>query len=288
MGQSIGRSSRIAMARQTVDFVARGAYELPGNRVVPIRDRVEACLAGTRHYPPEQLEKIRGEVLGRPVSNVPAAIEVRGETTLAGIFRLQRKAHGPVAALNFASAKNPGGGFLNGSEAQEESLARSSALHASLLRAPEYYERNRALASLLYSDSMVWSPDCPVFRNDKGELLARPTVATFVSVAAPNAKAVRGRSPEELSLIEPTLLRRSEYILALFAWHGCAELVLGAWGCGVFGNDPVMVARAFATHLGPGGRWAGRFQRVVFSILDSSPNQDTLLAFQRVFRDPPC
>ncbi len=71
-------------------------------------------------------------------------IEVRNETTLAGIARLLADGAGPVAALNFASARNPGGGFLNGSQAQEESLARSSALHASLLSKFEFYERHRA------------------------------------------------------------------------------------------------------------------------------------------------
>jgi uncharacterized protein (TIGR02452 family) len=55
--------------------------------------------------------------------------------------------------------------------------------------------------------------------------------------------------------------------------------VLGAWGCGVFRNDPAVVAKAFASHLRHGA-WAGRYERVVFSILDRSESAETLAAFQ--------
>jgi uncharacterized protein (TIGR02452 family) len=63
-------------------------------------------------------------------------IEVVNETTLQGIAALHEEGAERIGALNFASAKNPGGGFLNGSEAREESLARSSALYASLQQVP--------------------------------------------------------------------------------------------------------------------------------------------------------
>jgi uncharacterized protein (TIGR02452 family) len=73
---------------------------------------------------------------------------------------------------------------------------------------------------------------------------------------------------------------RSEYVLALAASQGYKHLVLGAWGCGVFRNDPDVVAGAFASHLRHGD-WAGRFERVVFSVLDTSPGQETFAAFLR-------
>jgi len=61
---------------------------------------------------------------------------------------------------------------------------------------------------------------------------------------------------------------------------GYRRLVLGAWGCGVFRNDPEVVAAAFLEHLREGA-WSGRFERVVFSVYDSSPSSETLLAFER-------
>jgi uncharacterized protein (TIGR02452 family) len=268
------------LARQTVEIVERGHYSSPSGRVIDIAKHVGACLDGTRFFPPEDLKRLRREVLACSPDGTTTTIEVVNETTLSGIARVLADGRRPVAALNFASARNPGGGFLNGSQAQEESLARSSALHASLLRAWEFYERHRAAPSLLYSDAMILSPACPVIRDDDGTLLEEPPLVTFITSAAPNAGAAAKSRPEEIGQIAEVFRRRGEYVLALAAAHGYRHLVLGAWGCGVFRNDPAVVAGAFADHLRH-GVWAGRFERVVFSVLDGSAAQDTLGAFQR-------
>lgn len=273
------RSTRMEMAKQTVEIVERCSFQSVSGRGIDIGASVRACLGATRFFPPEELERLRLEVLAQPAEGLRTTYEVVNETTLAGIARVLADGKGPVAALNFASAKNPGGGFLNGSQAQEESLARSSALHASLLRAWEFYERHRASPSLLYSDAMVWSPDCPVFRDDDGRLVDEPHLVTFVTSSAPNAGAAADNRPEELPLIPEVFRRRSEYVLALAASQGYRRLVLGAWGCGVFRNDPKVVAAAFAGHLRQGA-WSGRFERVVFSVLDTSPSNETLAAFK--------
>jgi uncharacterized protein (TIGR02452 family) len=279
----MNRSKRTALAQTTVKIVEHGSYDLPDGRVVAIEAAVKSCLEGTRFYPPEALEQLRRDLLAKPAGSWDTTIEVRNETTLAGVARAVPETGLPVTALNFASAKNPGGGFLGGSQAQEESLARSSALYASLLRAPEYYERNRGLRSCLYSDGMILSPRCPIFRDDEGNLLDEPIAATFITSPAPNAGAVADNAAGELPLILPTFQRRAEHVLALAAAHNCGVLVLGAWGCGVFRNDPDVVAQAFARHLHGGGPWSRRFQRVVFSVLDKSPSQETVGAFRRVF-----
>jgi uncharacterized protein (TIGR02452 family) len=274
------RSNRKELAQQTVEIVERGSYQSATGRVVDIAASVHACLEGTQFFPPEELERLRQEILARSPEGFAMKLEVVNETTLAGITRLLADGNEPVAALNFASAKNPGGGFLNGSQAQEESLARSSALYDSLLRAWEFYEGHRASSSLLYSDAMIWSPECTVIRDDEGALLDEPQLVNFITSPAPNAGAAADNRPAELSQIPETLRRRSEYVLALAASRGCRRLVLGAWGCGVFRNDPAVVAGAFAGHLRHGA-WSGRFERVVFSVFDSSPSNETLKAFQR-------
>jgi uncharacterized protein (TIGR02452 family) len=276
------RSTRAEVAQETVAVVNRGSYTSPAGRTIDLADTVRACREGTRFFPPEELERLRRDVLVRPADGLATAIEVVNETTLAGIARLLADGGGPVAALNFASAKNPGGGFLGGSQAQEESLARSSALYASLLLAPEYYDRHRRSSSALYSDAMILSPDCPVFRDDDGRLLEEPRLATFITSAAPNAGSAATNHPEELPRIPEVFRRRSEYVLALAAAHGYRRLVLGAWGCGVFRNDPAVVAGVFADHLRH-GLWAGRFERVLFSVLDTSADQGTVRAFERAF-----
>jgi uncharacterized protein (TIGR02452 family) len=133
---------------------------------------------------------------------------------------------------------------------------------------------------MLYSDSMIWSPGCPVFRDDDGRLLEEPRLVTFITSAAPNAGAAATNRPEELPLIPKVFHRRSEYVLALAASLEYKRLVLGAWGCGVFRNDPEVVANAFVSHL-TRGEWSGRFERVVFSVLDTSPSMDAFTAFRR-------
>jgi uncharacterized protein (TIGR02452 family) len=59
--------------------------------------------------------------------------------------------------------------------------------------------------------------------------------------------------------------------------------VLGAWGCGVFRNDPEAVAEAFKSHL-LSPRFMGAFDRVVFAIYARSEKEaPNLKAFQQAF-----
>lgn len=268
------------MARETVAIVRRGYYEVAGRRI-DISAAVTRCHENTKCFAAAELQSLRETVLGSSPEGCDTEIDVVNETTLAGLARLAPAHQGAIAVLNFASARNPGGGFLNGSQAQEESLARSSALYSSLLTAPRYYEQHRASPSCLYSDTMILSPDCPVFRNDDGALLQTPQLATFITSPAPNAGAVARNRPSDLPLVPHVLQTRSELVLALAAAHGCRQLILGAWGCGVFRNDPHVVAHTFAGHVL--GTWAGRFRRIVFSVLDTSRAQETFRAFQSAF-----
>jgi uncharacterized protein (TIGR02452 family) len=277
----VKRSTRKELAEETVAITRRGSYEPEPGRVVDLRDAIASCLAATRFVSIADVGELREAASKVTAAGPAAAIEVVAETTLAGIARVLEDSEQPVAALNFASAKNAGGGFLNGSQAQEESLARSSALYASLLTAEEFYLRHRASRSMLYTDAMILSPACPIFRDDEGALLQTPHAASFITSAAPNAGAAGDNARHELPLIPETLQRRAECVLALAASEGYRQLVLGAWGCGVFRNDPAVVAQSFALHLRADGPWVNRFDRVVFSIHDSSPGKETLAAFQR-------
>lgn len=274
------REQRLAVAQQTVEIVQQGHYEVEGERI-EIGPAVRQCLGETKLFHAEELAALRDSLLARPFDRHETVVEVANETTLEGLARLSPVAAGPIGVLNFASARNPGGGFLKGSEAQEESLARSSALHASLLRAGSFYEKHRAMSSALYTDAMILSPGCPVIREDAGGLLPKPLLASFITSPAPNAGAAVQNHPAEVPQIEAVLLRRSELVLALAASQGYVDLILGAWGCGVFRNDPRVVAAAFATHFR--GAWAGRFRRVLFSVYDASETKGTLRAFEEQF-----
>jgi uncharacterized protein (TIGR02452 family) len=190
-----------------------------------------------------------------------------------------------VGILNFASARHPGGGFLGGARAQEESLARSSGLYFSLNQCPEHYAFHRTQRTCLYSDRMIYSPACPVVRDDAGNWLPEPYVVDFITSPAPNAGAIRQNEPANCQYIEPVLRERAGKILALAAYKQCDALVLGAWGCGVFKNDPGTVARIFGEYLSLKGLYAGYFRQVVFSVYDSSSAQETYRSFVEQLAD---
>jgi uncharacterized protein (TIGR02452 family) len=178
--------------------------------------------------------------------------------------------------LNFASAKHPGGGYRSGAQAQEESLARSSALVACLDRVPEFYAHHLRQRDLRYSDRVICSPGVPVFRNDDGELLAEPYPVTFLTSAAPNAGALRDHGQEQdLSAV---LAARGRQVLAAAVLHDVQRLVLGAWGCGVFRNDPAVVATMFAALLRD--EFPGAFEQVTFAVFDPASGKPTRQAFE--------
>ncbi|WP_158843801.1 TIGR02452 family protein [Saccharothrix deserti] len=261
-------SSRLrAIARDTVAIAERGSYRV-GTGEVDVRADVAHAVAGTRLYAPDD-----PLVLPEPVGD--ARIDVTNESTLAATRRLG----GDVACLVFASARNPGGGFLNGAQAQEESVARGSALYPCLLAAGDFYAHHRAHAELTYSDRVIYSPSVPVFRDDKGAFLPEPYRVSFLTAAAPNFGAIVRGQPEHVAAVPAVLRRRAARVLRVAAAHGHRRLVLGAWGCGVFGNDPAVVAAAFRTSL----RDNRFFDHVVFAVLDRSRDTPVLAAFADAF-----
>ncbi|MFI6401986.1 TIGR02452 family protein [Streptomyces sp. NPDC050548] len=263
------------IAQQTEQIVAAGGYRTADGREVSIAAQTAAARAGTGLYGPEPVRIPE-------FSPVDTFIEVTGESSLEAARRLT----GPVAVLNFASARNPGGGFLNGAQAQEEALCRASALYTCLLEARGFYDHHRAHRDPFYTDRVIHSPAVPVFRDDKGRLLDEPYTAGFLTAAAPNAGVVLRTAPERAAELPGAVAVRAERVLETALAHGYRRLVLGAWGCGVFRHDPAQVAGAFHALLGPGGRFAGAFEHVVFGVLDRTPGATVRDAFVRAFPEP--
>ncbi|GHC47992.1 TIGR02452 family protein [Streptomyces violaceochromogenes] len=263
------------IAQQTEQIAAAGCYRAPDGREVSIAAELRAAREGTRLYGPEPVPVSADRVTGTRET----LLEVTGESSLAAARRLG----GPVAVLNFASARNPGGGYLNGAQAQEEALCRASALYTCLLEARAFYDHHRAHRDPFYTDRVIHSPAVPVFRDDRGALLAEPWTAGFLTSPAPNAGVVLRTAPERACELPRALAVRAERVLETAAAHGYRRLVLGAWGCGVFRNDPAQVAGAFRALLGPGGRFAGAFEHVTFGILDRTRDRAVLGAFERTF-----
>jgi putative RNA 2'-phosphotransferase len=273
---TVSRGQKVTIAKTSLAACEAGFYELAGTRV-ELASAIAAARDGTTLYELGPAGELPAG-LGGTSRAIPTSIEVTGESTLEALVRLAPdSAH--LGCLNFASAKNPGGGFLGGAQAQEESLARASALYPCQLTHRAHYERNRANKSLLYLDLALWSPRVPFFRDDDGGWLAAPVLASVITCAAPNAGALnRGATVAEL---EATLVRRARLVLAIARHHAIDTLVLGAWGAGVFRNDPVMVARIFQQHLT--AEFAGAFARVVFAVIGKPETHANHRAFAETF-----
>ncbi|MEU5025938.1 TIGR02452 family protein [Streptomyces milbemycinicus] len=294
-----------AIARETERIVAEGGYPAPSGHEVRLAEHIDRAIEGTRLYEPVhpvasrrdsalagEIARVAAEALGHGAGPAEAGhgqqpdrdtrFEVTAESSLEAARRLVAGVDGAVAVLNFASARNPGGGYLNGAQAQEEALCRASALYACLRTAPDFYAAHRADPSPFYSDRVVHSPGVPVFRDDRGALLDAWYEVGFLTSAAPNAGVIAQRGMDTSRLPE-ALASRAGRVLEVAVAHGYRHLVLGAWGCGVFRNDPAAVAEAFRAHLVAPGRFAGRFQRVVFAVLDRRTDSPTRAAFAAAF-----
>lgn len=261
------------MAAQNEQIADQGEYRSPSGAVVRIAEELAAARAGTVSYPPDAEF---GPGPGPLAAG--AVVEVTGEGSMQAARRLVADGGRGVAVLNFASARNPGGGYLRGARAQEEDLCRSALLYTCLLEAPDYYEAHRASTDLRYSHRVIVSPGVPVVRDDRGALLARPYPVTFLTSPAPNAGQLARRSPGVD--VRGVLAERAVRVLAAAARHEVRALVLGAWGCGVFGNDPADVAEAFEGAL---ARYGAAFERVVFAVWDRSPVSVNRAAFEARF-----
>jgi len=257
-----------ALGASAVEIARRGSYVDPAGETVDLSDAIAAAREGKASIAPD-------DPLPAPPGDPFPETEVRvtNETTLGAARRLVDEGGEPLA-LNFANGVHPGGGFLHGALAQEEVLCRSSALYETLVGDPMY----EAHARRPRADSTDWailSPGVPVFRRDDGTEFDAPWWLAFLTCAAPVAPSVG--QPEAGDLLE----RRIRRVLAIARAHGYAELVLGAWGCGAFGNDPVRTARDFRRALD--GEFSGAFSRVVFAVVDWSPERRFLGPFRKAF-----
>lgn len=279
----MNRRQRVELADETLRILRTKKYQLSTGETVDISSALENCIQLSDCYEPGQLAEMRDSLIAASSSN-QTVFAVANETTLSGAWRLTEKNEfANVGVLNFASAKSPGGGFRTGSQAQEESLARSSGLFYSLLEFDGYYDYHKGLRTCMYSDRMIFSPKCPVFRDDDGHLLQSPYAVSILTSPAPNAGAIAKNEPQKADQIENVFRERMSKALALFAAKQCDALVLGAWGCGVFRNDSNMVAKLFGELLNAPGCFADRFKYVLFSVLDSSPQEGTYSAFRETF-----
>jgi len=270
---SLSRSRAATIAAETERILEDGFYLNARNGRVELRAQIENAVRYTKHFREGETPEVQFE-------SRETRIEVRNETTFAAAKRLE-EAGLRTLALNFASAKNPGGGWKNGARAQEECLCRGSALSNCLYANFDFYEFHRQRGGGIGSDWMMLSPDVPVFRGDEPEeaLLESAWTTSFLTAAAPNRKAIFF----DTERIRPAFAARIHKVLAIAVSENFDAVVLGAWGCGAFGNDPHDIAPLFADALN--GEFRGAFAHVAFAVLDASDDERMVEPFRRALGD---
>lgn len=200
---------------------------------------------------------------------------------------------GRVAVLNFANPHYPGGGVTKGAMAQEECLCRSSNLYPCISGDEvfrDFYDYHRKETDYDFSDRLIYTPGVTVFKDDAPvpQLLKQEDWfrVDVITCAAPYLKK---RRYVNQSVLKERFKVRIRNILESAIENEADVLILGAFGCGAFGNPPKVVAKAFREVLEE-KRYHTAFVRVVFAIKSSvggdpytvCPN---IAAFQQEFCD---
>ena len=210
-----------------------------------------------------------------PATASPTRIAVADcDTVTAAIALAQRAAAGapPPAVLNFANASQRGGGYITGARAQEEDLCRVI---------PALYS---ALQQLVYPLDPATVPASSVaICRAPGTYAMAPfaTPVVVLTAAALDMRPVIAGQPQVLptaSAYDMEMRRRARVVLHAAHAVGCRDIVLGAWGCGVFQNDATAVANVFAAVLAT-SEWRCRFDTIIFAI----PGRGRGAAIRRIF-----
>lgn len=178
-------------------------------------------------------------------------------TTIECILRNRGKR---ALALNFANALYAGGAYRMGGNAQEESLCRASLLYYTIRGEKEFYSANLKRASALYTDGMILSENVPIIRDDSGELLEERIIADFITCPAVNRRELL---PWNRKSADGVMKQRVEKIVSFMQSQNPEVMVLGAFGCGAFGNKREIILPYFEQAI---NKYTDGSAEIVFAI----------------------
>lgn len=204
-----------------------------------------------------------------------------------------------VCVHNFASATNPGGGVTRGSNAQEECLCRCSDLYF-CLNTPEmwngFYKPHRNAKNPIHNNDVIYTSDVIVFKTDT----ERPKLmkesdwyhVNVITCAAPNLRerpsnkfnegdgnrAAKITDAELMSIHEKRLKR----ILDVAVSEGNEVVILGAFGCGAFSNNPEVVAQAAKNVI---DEYKYAFKLIEFAVYCNPRDERNYNIFKKILKD---
>lgn len=287
------RNDNIQMLEDTLSIFERGKYVKDGKTIYTklSRKQMEECHV----YLPENVQDIMNckdfehvHVMGRVgvgCRNIDSFGMAQEQYKWKFLFSGKRANN--ILVLNFANPVNPGGGVRRGARAQEEDLCRKSSLLFSLESeyAQRYYRYNKSLHTYMGSDAIILTPNVEIIKDVNGELLDESLIVSVMTCAAPMiTQGMEDLSDEQY---QELFYNRICGMLKCAAYWGYQALVLGAFGCGAFGNDAKLVSDLFYKALKEfnydGMRAKDFFRRIDFAVLDRTPGQYNFNEFNRNF-----
>lgn len=263
---------RIQIFNENKAIVAKGSYQPNYSKPIDIKQDLDYSIQHTRTILSDHqltLEPTKKRFGKAEQASIYDKIEVTRETTFAAAIRMKKDYSKKVCVLNFASATKPGGGVLNGRNAQEESLARQSTLYFSLVEQKEFYEHNKNDYSPFGNDDMIYSPNVLIIRDDN-DVLIKPIKVSVISPVAVNCSEINQTKNQSQNVFD-IMKKRCRRILDICVDKGNDVIVLGAFGCGVFENSPKMISQIFKEIL-IDDFYGMNFKRIIFAI-KTKPNQ---------------
>ena len=222
-------------------------------------------------------------------------ISVTRDRSYQAAMRLAKENPGKkIAVMNFANAFHAGGGVTRGASAQEECLCRCSTLYPLLYRRSlrdSYYKHHHDLNTSKASDSLIYTEDVVICKTDeehpKRMVQDDWVKVDVITIAAPDlrtksnmyAAIVGNGSFMNNAELFGYHVKRAIHMLTVAASKGADILVLGAFGCGAFQNDPSVVARAYKVAL---EEFPKVFDKIEFAVYCSPRDQRNYEEFHKV------
>lgn len=281
------RSCDVQMLEDTLHILKQGWYEKNGRKVNLVLSTYE--MEKIQVYLPDNVKEICSSTDFQPTVIKNAHCIHSCENIDSFALARKRAAEGcsKVLVLNLASPVHPGGGVRRGARAQEEDLCRKSSLLLSLesKTARKYYDYNKSLHTFMGSDSMMLTPNVEIFKDENGILLDETTIVSVLTCAA--LKVTFGKEGLHESAYRELVYNRIMKMLRCSAFFGYRNLILGAWGCGAYGNDAGVISDLFYMALKKldynGFKENDLFSRVDFAVLDRTRAQYNFKQFKRNF-----
>lgn len=242
-------------------------------------ERAKMALKHTKEMEDAYGEEIRNRIDRSVIYRSCEPVAAVGEPTFVvtsndSVSEIFAQDYARAVVLNFASYKNAGGGFTKGSCAQEESLCMESYLY-NVLRSFQlkFYEYNgERLKRGLYTDAAIYTPGVLFFKDDAVKY------CDVLTCAAPN-NSLRFKyhsfTEEENTA---ALKQRIEFVRNIIESAGVDVAILGAWGCGVFQQNPTEVAELFKEAFSKTS-----LKKIVFAVPCSEHSKENYGAFVKVF-----